>query len=111
MNSHIHILRTGPYEEIVRRPSGDKRWCFRCRKQRVFEYIVLAPIYKFTAAFAGDFLAFDGLTTQSDTLESQCSRVEYVELPWYGPIRKVECSVCHLLDGDLFPGHQREWDD
>lgn len=29
----------------------------------------------------------------------------------YGPSRKIECSVCHLIDGDLFPGRSREWGD
>lgn len=30
--------------EVVRRPDGEPRWCFRCRKVRVFEYVVLAPV-------------------------------------------------------------------
>jgi len=111
VSTTVHILRTGPYEEIMRRQSGNERWCFRCRKRRVFEFIVLAPVYKFAAAFAGDFLAFDGLTTQSDLLESQCSVVPYVSLPLYGPIRKVECATCHAIDSDLFPGREREWED
>lgn len=36
----------------------------------------------------------------------------YVEIPvgesWYGPSGGIECDR-HHYDGDLFPGHSREW--
>jgi hypothetical protein len=31
-------------EEVVRRPNGEKRWCFQCRSRRAFEYVVMAPV-------------------------------------------------------------------
>lgn len=30
---------------------------------------------------------------------------------YYGPYQYIECGTCHLLDGDLFPGRFREWDE
>ena len=33
-----------PTEEIRRENNGEPRWCFRCRKVRVFEFIVRRPI-------------------------------------------------------------------
>jgi len=72
--SAIHIFWTEPHEEVKREPDGE-RWCFQCRKRRVFEYVVSAP----------------------------------VEMSYYGPRCSIECSVCHLSDGDLFPGRFREW--
>lgn len=69
----IHICGDGPHKEIVRWQDG-ARYCFKCRKQRDFEYVVMAPV--------GD--------------------------SWYGPISRVECSVCKTVDGDCFPGTYRE---
>lgn len=31
-------------EETVRRPNGEERFCFVCRKKRAFEFVVLAPV-------------------------------------------------------------------
>lgn len=33
-----------------------------------------------------------------------------VEMSYYGPIDQIECVSCGLVDGDLFPGHTREWE-
>lgn len=30
---------------------------------------------------------------------------------WYAPMPMVKCKTCGLLDGDLFPGRFREWDE
>lgn len=43
-------------------------------------------------------------------------RFEYVvlapvELSYYGPTPRIECATCHVIDGDLFPGREREWGD
>jgi len=32
-----------------------------------------------------------------------------IEMSYYGANRQIECSHCGLVDGDLFPGHIREW--
>ena len=32
-----------------------------------------------------------------------------VEMSYYGPTRRIECSQCRTVDGDLFPGAEREW--
>lgn len=32
-----------------------------------------------------------------------------VEPSYYGPTHSVKCSGCGLVDGDLFPGREREW--
>lgn len=37
-----HILRVESRERL-REPDGE-RWCFRCRKRRVFEYVVTVPV-------------------------------------------------------------------
>lgn len=34
-----------------------------------------------------------------------------VEVSWYGPYRQIECTTCKTVDGDCFPGTQREWED
>lgn len=73
----VHVCWTEPHEEVLRKPNGEERWCFTCRKRRVFEFVVLAPI----------------------------------ELSYYGPIRRIECTVCKTVDGDCFPGTEREWSD
>ncbi len=33
-----------------------------------------------------------------------------VELSYYGPTAAIRCSSCNVVDGDLFPGRQREWE-
>lgn len=45
-------------------------------------------------------------------------RVEFVailmvptELSYYGPHWKIKCTNCGALDGDIFPGFEREWED
>lgn len=38
---NLHICRT-PLETIADEPNGEPRWCFRCRKQVAFRYIVRA---------------------------------------------------------------------
>jgi hypothetical protein len=40
----VHINFGPELEEVVRRPDGEERWCFKCRAKRRFEYVVLAPI-------------------------------------------------------------------
>jgi len=34
-----------------------------------------------------------------------------VEISWYGPSRSIQCAFCGLVDGDLFPGRYREWEE
>ena len=51
----VHILWTEPQKEVVRKQDGDERWCFCCRKRRVFEYVVLSPIER-AATFHRDNL-------------------------------------------------------
>lgn len=34
-----------------------------------------------------------------------------IGMSYYGPTPRVECATCHLTDGDLFPGNNREWED
>ncbi len=31
-------------------------------------------------------------------------------MSYYGPNYSIECTVCHLGGGDLFPGREREWE-
>ena len=71
----VHICRA-ELEEIVRGPDGE-RYCFKCRKNRTFLYVVRAP----------------------------------VGLSYYGPTPHVECAFCGTIDGDCFPGSEREWED
>ena len=33
---------------------------------------------------------------------------EAIEMSYYGPIHEIRCSHCGLIDGDLFPGYERE---
>lgn len=33
-----------------------------------------------------------------------------VEPSYYGPNPSVRCAECNLVDGDLFPGREREWE-
>jgi hypothetical protein len=75
----LHILRT-PMEEVARRSEGE-RWCFRCRKRREFVYVVTRPIVR--------------------SLDDTGS--------WYGPTHQIECTICRAVDGDCFPGTEREW--
>jgi hypothetical protein len=30
---------------------------------------------------------------------------------WYGPYPEIKCSGCNQIDGDLFPGRTREWEE
>lgn len=42
------ICRPNGWERIVERPDGEPRWCFRCRTQRAFIFVVereIAPSY------------------------------------------------------------------
>ena len=32
-------------------------------------------------------------------------------MSWYGPTPQIRCGTCGALDGDLFPGSEREWMD
>jgi len=82
----IHILWTGPHEEVGRKQIGE-RWCFICRKRRQFEYVVLSPVLR-----------------EDVPLEDQTGA-------YYGPIHHIECGTCHTVDGDCFPGTEREWSD
>jgi hypothetical protein len=74
MSTTIHI-NTEPYEEVFRKADGE-RWCFVCRKRRVFDYVAKRP---------------------TDPMS------------WYGPYAQIECTVCKTVDGDCFPGREREW--
>jgi hypothetical protein len=38
-------------------------------------------------------------------------RMAPIDLSWYGPYDKIECPVCRTVDGDCFPGVEREWGD
>ena len=33
------------------------------------------------------------------------------EPSYYGPNPEIKCLACESMDGDLFPGRSREWDD
>lgn len=43
---YVHIHHT-PMKEVVRKPDG-VRWCFHCRKQREFLFIIKAPVEEFS---------------------------------------------------------------
>jgi len=32
-------------------------------------------------------------------------------MSYYGPVPSIRCGTCELLDGDLFPGRFREWEE
>jgi hypothetical protein len=32
-------------------------------------------------------------------------------ISYYGPSVEITCSVCGTIDGDLFPGRVREWEE
>ncbi len=34
-----------------------------------------------------------------------------VEMSYYGPTPSIRCAHCDTVDGDLFPGREREWED
>lgn len=34
-----------------------------------------------------------------------------VGMSYYGPTPRIECGTCKAIDGDLFPGTEREWED
>lgn len=44
MSGELHINYGPATEEIVRMQHGLPRWCFHCRKTRVFNYVVIATI-------------------------------------------------------------------
>jgi hypothetical protein len=71
----------GDRMEETFRRPDGERWCFRCKSRRPFDYVVNSP-------------------------------VEDRENPsWYGPSPSIQCSTCGLVDGDMFPGRYREWED
>lgn len=70
-----------PMDEVSRRPDGE-RWCFVCRTRRVFARVVLRPIVR-------------------DIDDTGA---------WYGPTTRIECATCRTVDGDCFPGTEREWE-
>lgn len=82
----LHILSTGPHKELLREQDGEERWCFQCRKRRRFDYVISAP----------DF-------------EMPDDPADLPTAAYYGPSHRIECSHCHLLDGDMFPGRYRVW--
>jgi hypothetical protein len=82
MSLHIH-----------RTQSGEERWCFVCRKQRTFEYVVLSPVNEAMNWY---------WPTDQELIDHES---------YYGPTHQVECSVCHTMDSDMFPGGYREWSD
>lgn len=82
MTATIHILVV-PENEVRRETDGNPRWCFGCRKRTVFERVVSVPVCE----------------TPDDT---GC---------WYPPRTYIECTGCKLIDGDLFPGRWREWEE
>lgn len=90
----LHILRT-PMEEVHRSPlhDGEPRFCFHCRKRRVFDFVVDRPIN----------IAMDWYWPTDEELMDHES--------YYGPSRRIECTSCHTTDGDCFPGTSREWSD
>lgn len=38
------ICRPGAMREVVRRPDGEARWCFRCRARREFFFVVRSEV-------------------------------------------------------------------
>jgi hypothetical protein len=34
-----------------------------------------------------------------------------VGMSCYGPSSRIECETCSTVDGDVFPGREREWMD
>lgn len=80
----IHIL-TFPMHEKSRKPDGEERWCFTCRKRRTFEMVIDYP-----------------------TLDPDIPPEEQTGA-YYGPSARVECTHCKTTDGDCFPGTGREW--
>lgn len=32
-----------------------------------------------------------------------------VGMSYYGPTTRIECVECKTIDGDMFPGQEREW--
>lgn len=93
----MHLLHT-PMTETYRRTDGEGRWCFRCRCKRPFEYVITSPI-------VSCWCPIDGRQDDGEGV------VEWSTGAWYGPSTHIECAVCHLVDGDCFPGRWREWED
>lgn len=71
---YVHILRT-PMKEVAAFSEGE-RYCFVCRKRRIFMQIVTMPRPQ----------------KNSDTWM------------YYGPTRHIECIKCGTRDSDCFPG-------
>lgn len=69
----IHVMWTEPHEELRRDHVGE-RWCYICRRQEMFDFVVTAPI----------------------------------EPSYYGPRGQIECTHCGTVNGDVFPGRDRE---
>lgn len=40
----VHVNHGSAMVEVVNRRNGEKRWCFKCRTQREFRYVVMAPV-------------------------------------------------------------------
>ena len=72
----------GPEMHEVKRWDEGIHWCFVCRKRVQFWQIVKAPSME-------DLIAWMG---------------------FYSHSRTIECERGHL-NGDLFPGRWREWDE
>lgn len=108
----VHIHRVGPHKETYRQDHRSPRWCFLCRDIRVFEYVIMSPIDTTTWVFVGDFLSHVHI---DDPDEHDSGHAYTVVVDWepnyYGPIHHIECTTCHTVDGDCFPGTQREWSD
>ena len=81
-----HILHT-PMTLAKRTTLDGERWCFTCRKRRVFVHDV------FTAVIDPDV-----------PIEAQAGA-------WYGPSHEIRCTECGEVDGDCFPGTERDWSD
>ena len=76
------VVCRGPKMTEFKRWDEGVHWCFTCRKRVQFWQILRKASYE-------DILATYGFWTHS---------------------RSIECELGHL-DGDLFPGRSREWDE
>ncbi len=91
---NVHILHT-PMTTTSRTPEGDTpRWCFRCRTRRQFVRVVSMPVID------PDAPMFDEDGTFSPPTGA-----------YYGPSVAIRCGTCNTIDGDMFPGTWREWED
>lgn len=69
---------------------SESSWCFRCRGRHDFMWRVYAVPQEATSALL-----------DSDN--------PYADV-WCEPYAQIECGSCGSVDGDLFPGWIREWD-